>query len=49
VEVSSVSHDDVLFGFRLRLFSLVASVVCAGLVWLGFAVGRLTRRGARAA
>jgi hypothetical protein len=30
-------------------FSLVASVVCAGLVWLGFGVGRLTRRGARAA
>jgi transposase InsO family protein len=26
VEVSSVSHDDVLFGFRLRLFSLAGEI-----------------------
>jgi transposase-like protein len=26
VEVSFVPHDDVLFGFRLRLFSLAAEI-----------------------
>ena len=30
-------------------FSLVAGVVCGGLVWAGYVVGRLTRRPGRAA
>ncbi len=28
-------------------FSLIASIVCGGLVWAGYAAGRLTRRAAR--